>query len=187
MVRLLANEHQLSRTKRRQPADKYITVRKSALDEDAIACTDQIQCRVSHERQRLFSGCAQRYRCSKSSMAQDGVLVRIRGGAKAANDNPHLSGEAIMIDGGSTTLQMCPHLISPNLQVLTNSLHIVNALLPQAGAAGHAAGVIPSPETITSTRRLRARPSAVALSATGFSEPRPSTLIFDAGTPCPIR
>jgi DeoR family ulaG and ulaABCDEF operon transcriptional repressor len=42
-------------------------------------------------------------------------------------------GEAVMIDGGSTTLQMCAHLASLNLQVLTNSLHIVSALLPQAG------------------------------------------------------
>jgi DeoR family ulaG and ulaABCDEF operon transcriptional repressor len=40
-------------------------------------------------------------------------------------------GEAVMIDGGSTTLQMCPHLAGLNLQVLTNSLHIVSALLPQ--------------------------------------------------------
>jgi DeoR family ulaG and ulaABCDEF operon transcriptional repressor len=42
-------------------------------------------------------------------------------------------GEAVMIDGGTTTLQMCPHLAGRDLQVLTNSLHIVNALLPQAG------------------------------------------------------
>ncbi|HEY1878938.1 MAG TPA: DeoR/GlpR family DNA-binding transcription regulator [Caulobacteraceae bacterium] len=42
-------------------------------------------------------------------------------------------GEGVMIDGGSTTLQMCPHLAGLNLQVLTNSLHIVSALLPQAG------------------------------------------------------
>ena len=42
-------------------------------------------------------------------------------------------GEGVMIDGGSTTLQMCPHLEELNLQVLTNSLHIVSALLPQAG------------------------------------------------------
>lgn len=42
-------------------------------------------------------------------------------------------GEAVMIDGGSTTLQMCPHLEGLSLQVLTNSLHIVSALLPQAG------------------------------------------------------
>lgn len=43
------------------------------------------------------------------------------------------AGEAVMIDGGSTTLQMCAHLAGLNLQVLTNSLHIVNALLTQAG------------------------------------------------------
>lgn len=42
-------------------------------------------------------------------------------------------GEGVMIDGGTTTLQMCPHLEGLDLQVLTNSLHIVNALLPQAG------------------------------------------------------
>jgi DeoR family ulaG and ulaABCDEF operon transcriptional repressor len=42
-------------------------------------------------------------------------------------------GEGVMIDGGSTTLQMCPHLDGLELQVLTNSLHIVNALLPQTG------------------------------------------------------
>lgn len=42
-------------------------------------------------------------------------------------------GEAVMIDGGSTTLQMCPHLAGLNVQVLTNSLHIVSALLSQAG------------------------------------------------------
>lgn len=40
-------------------------------------------------------------------------------------------GEAVIIDGGSTTLQMCPHLADLGLHVLTNSLHIVNALLPQ--------------------------------------------------------
>lgn len=41
-------------------------------------------------------------------------------------------GEGIMIDGGTTTFNMCPHLVGLNLQVLTNSLHIVSALLPQA-------------------------------------------------------
>ena len=43
------------------------------------------------------------------------------------------AGEAVMIDGGSTTLQMCAHLGGLNLQVLTNSLHIVNILLSQKG------------------------------------------------------
>ena len=44
-----------------------------------------------------------------------------------------LLGEGVMIDGGSTTLQMCPHLAGLNLQVLTNSLHIVSALINQTG------------------------------------------------------
>ncbi len=42
-------------------------------------------------------------------------------------------GESIIIDGGSTTLQMCNHLANLHLQVLTNSLHVVSALLPQPG------------------------------------------------------
>lgn len=41
--------------------------------------------------------------------------------------------EAVMIDGGTTTLEMCTHLAGLNLQVLTNSLLIVNALLAQKG------------------------------------------------------
>ena len=51
-----------------------------------------------------------------------------RAAAKLCN-----AGEAIMIDGGSTTLQMCQHLAELSMQVLTNSLHIVNALLRQPG------------------------------------------------------
>lgn len=42
-------------------------------------------------------------------------------------------GEGVIIDGGSTTFQMCEHLGALGLQVLTNSLHIVNALVPQEG------------------------------------------------------
>lgn len=42
-------------------------------------------------------------------------------------------GEGIMVDGGTTTLQMCPHLAGLDCQVLTNSLHIVQALLGQPG------------------------------------------------------
>lgn len=41
------------------------------------------------------------------------------------------SGEGVIIDGGTTTYQMCEHLDGLELQVLTNSLHIVNALLGQ--------------------------------------------------------
>jgi DeoR family ulaG and ulaABCDEF operon transcriptional repressor len=40
-------------------------------------------------------------------------------------------GDAVIIDGGSTTLQMCAGLEPLGLQVLTNSLHIVSALLQQ--------------------------------------------------------
>jgi len=43
------------------------------------------------------------------------------------------AGEGVIIDGGSTTLQMCSHLDGKHLQVMTNSLHIVSALLAQAG------------------------------------------------------
>ncbi len=52
-------------------------------------------------------------------------------GRKAAELCSH--GSAVMIDGGSTTLQMCPHLAGLELQVLTNSLYIVAALLQQEG------------------------------------------------------
>jgi DeoR family ulaG and ulaABCDEF operon transcriptional repressor len=41
-------------------------------------------------------------------------------------------GESIIIDGGSTTLQMCPHLDGLHLEVASNSLHIISALLPQS-------------------------------------------------------
>ena len=90
-----------------------------------------------------------------------GQIIRVHGGAKRAEGTARLlgtpfdqaitlnlaakqaigrtaaalcePGEGVMIDGGSTTLQMCPHLCGLNLQVLTNSLHIVGELLPQVG------------------------------------------------------
>jgi DeoR family transcriptional regulator, ulaG and ulaABCDEF operon transcriptional repressor len=98
-----------------------------------------------------------------SRMENSGFIARVHGGAKALSSDgqPHLAGmpfdrsitlnlaakkaigraaaahcqpgEGIMLDGGTTTLQMCPHLAGKSLQVLTNSLHIVNALIPQAG------------------------------------------------------
>lgn len=52
------------------------------------------------------------------------------GRAAAALCSP---GDSVMIDGGSTTLQMCRHLAGLNLQVLTNSLHVVCALLERPG------------------------------------------------------
>ena len=88
-----------------------------------------------------------------------GRIARVHGGAMLAENPPQLlgtpfdqsitlnlaakqaigraaaalcgPGEGVMIDGGTTTLQMCPHLAGLGCQVLTNSLHIVNALLPQ--------------------------------------------------------
>lgn len=64
------------------------------------------------------------------SITQNLAAKRAIGRAAARLVEP---GEGIMIDGGSTTLQMCPHLAGLDCQVLTNSLHIVNALLPQPG------------------------------------------------------
>lgn len=64
------------------------------------------------------------------NITQNLGLKQAIGKAAAALCQP---GEGVMIDGGTTTLQMCPHLDGLGLQVLTNSLHIVNALLPQAG------------------------------------------------------
>lgn len=100
-----------------------------------------------------------------SRLAEEGKLVRVRGGIKAAvNESPDTAlpmlsgspfdenvvlnrtakraigakaaeycepGETIIIDGGSTTLQMCPFLAGKGLHVVTNSLHVVSALLPQ--------------------------------------------------------
>lgn len=64
------------------------------------------------------------------SITQNLAAKQAIGRAAAALVEP---GEGIMLDGGSTTLQMCPHLAGLDCQVLTNSLHIVNALLPQDG------------------------------------------------------
>lgn len=62
------------------------------------------------------------------SMTQNLAAKRAIGRSAAALCAP---GEGVIIDGGTTTFQMCDHLAGLVLQVLTNSLHIVNALLPQ--------------------------------------------------------
>lgn len=64
------------------------------------------------------------------SITQNLSAKKAIGRAAAALCQP---GEGIMVDGGTTTLQMCPHLSGLDLQVLTNSLHIVSALLLQEG------------------------------------------------------
>jgi DeoR family transcriptional regulator, ulaG and ulaABCDEF operon transcriptional repressor len=94
-----------------------------------------------------------------SQLEAAGRISRVHGGARLVEEPDHLAGtpfaqsitqnlaakqaigkaaarlcqpgEGVMIDGGSTTLQMCEHLSGLDLQVLTNSLHIVAALLPQ--------------------------------------------------------
>lgn len=73
-------------------------------------------------------------------------------------------GESVIIDGGSTTLQMCQHLAPLGLQVLTNSLHIVSALLPQqntrislpAGSVFREQNIILSPFEDDGASRYRA-------------------------------
>lgn len=120
----------------------------------------------------MIDGSAATIRRDLERLAQDGRLVRVRGGARSpgaahaadhreatsefhlagvpfheniAKNREHkaaigkaaaalcLPGEGVMIDGGSTTLQICPHLAGRNLSVLTNSLHIVSALIGQTG------------------------------------------------------
>jgi DeoR family ulaG and ulaABCDEF operon transcriptional repressor len=74
------------------------------------------------------------------------------------------AGESVIIDGGSTTLQMCQHLAPLGLQVLTNSLHIVSALLPQpntrisvpAGSVFREQNIVLSPYEDDGTSRYRA-------------------------------
>jgi len=95
-------------------------------------------------------------------LESDGRIARVRGGARLAegeaehlvgapfelNRTRHAAekaaigraaaalcrpGEAVIIDGGTTTFQMCPHLAGLELQVLTNSLHIIGELIPQPG------------------------------------------------------
>jgi len=74
------------------------------------------------------------------------------------------AGESVIIDGGSTTLQMCAHLAPLGLQVLTNSLHIVSALLPQpntrislpAGSVFREQNIVLSPYEDDGTSHYRA-------------------------------
>lgn len=49
-------------------------------------------------------------------------------------------GEAIIIDAGSTTFFMCPHLRGRSLQVLTNSIPIVQELLSEPTVRLHVPG-----------------------------------------------
>lgn len=90
------------------------------------------------------------------------------------------AGEAIIIDGGTTTLQMCPFLKSKNLHVLTNSLPIVEALLQQdvqltvpGGSIFREQNIILSPFDDDGLKRFHATRyflSAAAISAKGLMQ-----------------
>lgn len=84
-------------------------------------------------------------------------------------------GESVIIDGGSTTLQMCPHLEPLGLHVLTNSLHIVSALIGQpdtrisvpAGALFREQNIILSPFEDDGMGRYRASKLFIGAEAIG--------------------
>jgi DeoR family ulaG and ulaABCDEF operon transcriptional repressor len=85
------------------------------------------------------------------------------------------AGESIIIDGGSTTLQMCPHLEGLELQVVTNSLHIVSALLAQektrvylpAGALFREQNIVLSPFEDDGTAHYRASKMFIGAAGVG--------------------
>jgi DeoR family transcriptional regulator, ulaG and ulaABCDEF operon transcriptional repressor len=111
---------------------------------------------------REFSASAASLRRDLGRLQKKGALVRVHGGARLMSPTPpaalsgvpfHVNvskhaaakmaigraaaklcepGEAVIIDGGTTTLQLCSHIEGLQLQVLTNSLPIVEALIPQA-------------------------------------------------------
>jgi len=84
-------------------------------------------------------------------------------------------GESIIIDGGTTTLQMCPFLESLRLSVLTNSLHIVSALMTQqktrisvpAGAVYREQNIILSPYEDDGVSQYRASKLFMGAAAIG--------------------
>ncbi len=113
------------------------------------------------ELDRLLASSPATIRRDLERLAGERKVDRVRGGVRAiqTHEPPHLSvspfsvniarnraakaaigaaaaalcapGETIIIDGGSTTFHICPHLAALGLHVITNSLHIVNSLLPQ--------------------------------------------------------
>jgi DeoR family ulaG and ulaABCDEF operon transcriptional repressor len=85
------------------------------------------------------------------------------------------NGDSVIIDGGSTTLQMCPALDGLGLQVLTNSIHIVSALLPQpkvsimlpAGTVFREQNIVLSPYEEDGMSRFRASRMFMGAAAVG--------------------
>lgn len=130
----------------------------------------------------LLAASAATLRRDLERLEEQGKLKRVRGGARlveservslsgvpfhvnAGRNHPQKKaigraaaalcrpGEAVIIDGGSTTLEMCPHIEALGLHVLTCSLNVVSALQHQtrtrisvpAGAVFHEQNIILSP------------------------------------------
>jgi DeoR family ulaG and ulaABCDEF operon transcriptional repressor len=85
-----------------------------------------------------------------SRLEEEGVIHRVRGGAKLTQRHGGKPEGAARLAGtpfsqsitehlaqkqaiGRAAAQLCPHIGGLDLSVLTNSLHIANALLPQSG------------------------------------------------------
>lgn len=85
-------------------------------------------------------------------------------------------GESVLLDGGTTTLELARHLMQHELQVVTNSLPIVNALVnaPRielvflGGYLYPKTGVALGPMTAATLKMLRVR--KLVLSAGGITE-----------------
>ena len=131
---------------------------REALILEAMAATGFVSCRALETRLGASPATIRR---DLTRLETQGRIARVHGGARLVESPQNLlgmpfdqsitlnlaakraigkaaaalcgPGEGVMIDGGTTTLQMCPHLAGLDCQVLTNSLHIVNALLPQPG------------------------------------------------------
>lgn len=75
------------------------------------------------------------------------------------------AGDSILLDGGTTTLEVARHLVGKPLQVVTNSLPVVNLLASQSqielvmlgGYLYPKTGVVLGPLTIESLRQIRVR------------------------------
>lgn len=83
---------------------------------------------------------------SPGDIAANAGSISLTGGTFDENSKQHIDqkrqiakaaaalcerGEGVILDGGTTTFHMCPHLQGMHLQVLTNSLHIVLSLIGQ--------------------------------------------------------
>lgn len=117
---------------------------------------------------RVTGASAATVRRDLDRLSRSGDVVRIRGGAEPAEDAPQLAGtpfqrnltlavsqkraiakeaatligdgETIIMDAGTTTYFMCPHLAGRQVHVLTNSLPIAGELLACPSVTVHLPG-----------------------------------------------